>query len=168
MEARRLLQTQPLSFELSLRIRHPFLDPVVLSRELALEPEHSFRVGDPRQPQSDLAPVTVHAESYWLAVLDPSTWLIDVSFAARSTSARAHRNMGAAVARNLGLALSLTAMRLRSAHAVLLNQIRSEGGQASLLIALFPDAMSGFTLAPDVSRIFSELGIALEFDFTDH
>jgi hypothetical protein len=168
MEARRFLQPQAPSFELSLRIRHPFMDPAVLSRELGLEPECSFRVGDPRSPQGDPAPVTVHAESYWLAVLDPSSWLVDLSFAARSTSARAHRNMGVAVARSLDLALSLSAMRLRSAHAVLLNQISSEGGQASLLIALFPSVTSGFSLTPDVSRIFSELGIALEFEFTDH
>jgi hypothetical protein len=168
MEARRFLQPQASSFELSLRIRHPFMDPAVLSRELGLEPECSFRVGDPRPPQSDRASATVHAESYWLAVLDPSSWLVDVSFAVRSTSARAHRNMGAAAARSLDLALSLSALRLRSAHAVLLNQIRSEGGQASLLIALFPAAVSGFTLTPDVSRIFSELGIALEVEFTDH
>jgi hypothetical protein len=168
MQARRFLNPQANSFELSLRIRHPFMDPAVLSRELGLEPESSFRVGDPRPPQSDHAPVTVHAESYWLAVLDPSSWLVDVSFAARSTSARAHRNMGVAAARSLGLALSLSAMRLRSAHAVLLNQIRSEGGQASLLIALFPAAMSDFSLTPDVSRIFSELGVALEFEFMDN
>jgi hypothetical protein len=167
MEAKRFLQAQACSFELSLRIRHPFMDPAELSRKFGLEPEYSFRVGDPRPPQNELAPVTVHAESYWLAVLDPSSWLIDVSFAARSTSARAHRNMGVAVARNVGLALSLSAMRLRSAHAVLLSQIRSEGGQASLLIALFPAATSDFSLTPDVSRIFSELGVALEFEFTD-
>lgn len=168
MEARRLFQPQASSFELSLRVRHPFMDPAVLSRELGLEPECSFRVGDPRAPQSDLAPVTVHAESYWLAVLDASSWLTDVSFAARSTSERAHRNMGVAVARSLGLALSLSAMRLRSAHAALLNQISSEGGQASLLIALFPSAMTDFSLTPDVSRIFSELGVTLEFEFVEN
>jgi hypothetical protein len=167
MEARRLSQTRSFSFELSLRVRHPFMDPAVLSRELALEPEYSFRVGDPRPPRGGLAAATVHAESYWLAVLDPSSWLADVSFAARSTSASAHKNMGAAAARSLGLALSLSAMRLRSAHAVLLHQIRSEGGQVSLLISLFPAAMSGFSVTPDVSRIFSELGIALEFEFTE-
>jgi hypothetical protein len=168
MEARRVLQPDACSFELSLRIRHPFMDPAVLSRALGLEPACSFRVGDPRPPQSGLASVTVHAESYWLAVLDPSSWLTDVSFAARSTSALAHKNMGAAVARSLGLALSLSAMRLRSAHATLLNEIRSEGGQASLLIALFPSAMEGFSLTPDVSRIFSELGVTLEFEFADY
>jgi len=168
MEARRLSQTRSFSFELSLRVRHPFIDPAVLSRELALEPEYSFRVGDPRPPRSGPASATVHAESYWLAVLDPSSWLADVSFAARSTSASAHKNMGAAAARSLGLALSLSAMRLRSAHALLLNRIRSEGGQVSLLVALFPAAMSGFSLTADVSRIFSELGVALEFEFTEH
>jgi len=167
MEARRLLQPQPCSYELSLRIRHPFMDPEVLSREFALEPEYSFLVGDPRPSQSGLAPATVHAESYWLAILAPSSWLIDMSFVAGPAAALTQRNIGGAVARSLGLALSLIAMRLRSAHAGLLNQIRSEGGQTSLLIALFPATTSSFSLAPDVSRTFSELGVTLEFEFTD-
>jgi hypothetical protein len=167
MEARRLLEPEPSSYELSLRIRHPFMDPSVLTRELALEPEYSFLVGDPRPSQSGLAPALVHAESYWLAILAPSSWLIDMSFVARSASALTQRNIGGAVARSLGLALSLSAMRLRSAHAALFNQIRSEGGQASLLISLFAAATSSFSLTPDVGRIFSELGVTLEFEFTD-
>jgi hypothetical protein len=167
MEARRLLQPQPCSYELSLRIRHPFMDPEVLSREFALEPEYSFLVGDPRPSQSGLAPATVHAESYWLAIVAPSSWLIDMSFVAGPATALTQRNIGGAVARSLGLALSLIAMRLRSAHAALLSQIRSEGGQASLLIALFPATMSSFSLTPDVSRTFSDLGVTLEFEFTD-
>jgi hypothetical protein len=165
MVARRLFQPQPCSYELSLRIRHPFMDPSVLSREF--EPEYSFLVGDPRPSQSGLTPATVHAESYWLAILAPSSWLIDMSFVAGPAAALTQRNIGGAVARSLGLALSLIAMRLRSAHAALLDQIRSEGGQSSLLIVLFPATMSSFSLPPDVSRTFSELGVTLEFEFTD-
>jgi hypothetical protein len=53
------------------------------------------------------------------------------------------------------------------AHAALPHTIRSEGGKISLLVTLSPTAMNSFSLPPQVSRMFSELGIRLEFEITD-
>jgi hypothetical protein len=36
----------------------------------------------------------------------------------------------------------------------------------SLLVTASAEGLSGFSLAPAVSRVFSELGITLEFEFT--
>ena len=44
MEARKLLKSEPASFQLSLRIRHPSVDPAVLSREFKIDPEDAFGV----------------------------------------------------------------------------------------------------------------------------
>jgi hypothetical protein len=47
MEAR-LSKPDPERFQLSLRIRHPSMDPADISRTLKIEAEHSSRAGGPR------------------------------------------------------------------------------------------------------------------------
>lgn len=167
MQASKVSQQHSAPFELSLRIRHPNMDPAVLSRELALEPEHSFRAGAPRVSRSGLAAAAVHPETYWLASLNPSSWLAEAPFDLKPALARAQETMAASVAQSIGWALSLAAMRLRGRHAALLNQIRADGGQVSLLVALCPSEVGGFSLTPDIGRVFGELGVGIEFEFTD-
>jgi hypothetical protein len=165
MEARKLPTSDAAPFQLSLRIRHPSVDPAVLSREFKVDPEHAFRAGAPRPSRSGLAPAALHSESYWLATLNPAKWLVGASFENRW--AHVHARMEAAVNQSLGGALSLTALYLRRSHLTLFERLKSEGGQVSLLVALSPAAVSSFSLPPDVGRIFGELGITLEFELTD-
>ena len=61
----------------------------------------------------------------------------------------------------------MCALRFKSAHAALLHTIRSEGGEASVLVTLSPADVETFSLPPQVSRIFGELGITLEFEITN-
>ena len=49
--------------------------------------------------------------------------------------------------------------------AVALRRIGSEGGQVSLLVNVSSDEVSSFQVTPEVSRVLSELGIAVEFEF---
>jgi hypothetical protein len=167
MEATKRAQSQPLPFQLSLRIRHPSIDPQSISKELRIEPEHSFQAGQPRQLRSSVAPATVHIESYWLAALNPATWFENLSFPEAPSLTTAQKHIDAAVARNLTWALSLCAVRLSKSHGALLHKIRSEGGEISLLVTLSPAAVSSFNLAPEVSRIFGEIGITLEIEMTN-
>jgi hypothetical protein len=73
----------------------------------------------------------------------------------------------AAVAQNLAWALGLCATRFHKAHAALLHTIRSEGGEISLLVTISPATVNTFSLPPQVSRMFGETGITLEFEITD-
>ena len=41
----------------------------------------SFQAGQPRPLRSGVAPAAVHTESYWVAPLNPASWLGDPSFA---------------------------------------------------------------------------------------
>ncbi|HTW38185.1 MAG TPA: hypothetical protein VMD49_06420 [Steroidobacteraceae bacterium] len=59
------------AFQLSLRIRHPSMDPAEISSALNLRPEHSFRAGGPCSSSTAAATGAVHRESYWLGVLNP-------------------------------------------------------------------------------------------------
>ena len=166
MEASKRAPLQPLPFQLSLRIRHPCIDPKSISKELRIEPEYSFQAGQPRHSRSSVVPAAVHTESYWLAALNPAAWFENLSFPEPSALAIPQKHLDAAVARNLTWALSLCAVRLSKLHGTLLHQIRSEGGEISLLITLSPAAVSCFNLAPEVSRICGELGITLEIEMT--
>jgi hypothetical protein len=164
MEARKLTNPQLPPFELSLRIRHPSMDPAELSRELALEAEHSFRAGEPRRSRTETTSASVYGESYWLGTLDPTSWPADAWFSGYTDLDLAVREIRTSATRSLGWALSLSARRFLRVKA-LFERIRLEGGQVSVLVGLSP-VLQSFTLAPDVSRMFSDLGITLEFDLT--
>jgi hypothetical protein len=166
MAATKLATLQPPAFQLSLRIKHPSMDPADISKELGIEPEHSFRAGQPRHSKSGLASAAVHTESYWLAQLNPSSWFVNLPFEPLPDVPISQGAIETAVARNLAWALGLCAVRLHKAQA-LLQTIHSEGGEISLLVTISPTATNSFSLQPQASRMFGEMGIALEFEMTD-
>jgi hypothetical protein len=166
METNKRPKPQVPAFELSLRIRHPSLDPAELSRELGMEAHSSFRAGEPRQSRSGHFTASVYGESYWLGTLDHASspaadWLSD--FTHLEGVQKSHPK---AVSQNLGWALSFHATHVLRTKAALFERIRHEGGQVSLLVALSPGGVDGFNLTPEVSRIFSHLGITIEFEMT--
>ena len=167
MKAKALAAPQDTEFELALRIRHPSMDPTDISRELGLKPTHSFRAGQPRQLDSAASSTSVYGESYWFAAIDQSSWLSDAWPSGSGDIETAVRNLGKAAAwKNPGSVLAMTARTLIRMHAPLFDRIRAEGGQASLLVSLSPLAGS-FSLTPEVSRLFGDLGITIEFEMTD-
>jgi hypothetical protein len=165
MEARPLSKSDAQPFELSLRIRHPSIDPAELSREFQIEAEHAFRAGDPRPSRSTLAPPSVHTESYWLGLLKPAR-PEDLPLPESRLLQIVQEHLASAT-KTLSWALSLRAVRFFNTHVQLLRRIRSEGGQISLLVAICTDEVNSFSLAPEASRVFGELGITVEFDLTD-
>ena len=167
MAAPALATLPPPPFQLSLRIRHPSMDPADISKELGIEPEHSFRAGQPRQSKSGLTPAAVHTESYWLAPLTPASWFGSVPFERVPNSLISQNVIDAGIARSLAWALGLCAIRFNTAHAAWFQTIRSGGGEISLLVTIAPSSMNSFNLAPQVSRVFGELGITLEFEITN-
>lgn len=112
-------------------------------------------------------PTAVHSESYWLGPFNPASWLGNPPFAEPLKFAITQEHVAAAIAANLTSALGLCALRFTKEHAELLRTIRSEGGEISLLVTLSPTAMSTFSLRPEVSRMFGEIGVTLEFEMAD-
>jgi hypothetical protein len=164
MAAPKLATLKPSPFQLSLRIKHPSMDPADISKELGIEPEHTFRAGQPRHSISGVAPAAVHNESYWLAPLSPASWFGSVPFEPLPNVLISQNMIDAAVARNLAWALGLCATRFHKGHAALLRTICSEGGEISLLVTLSATAANPFNIPPQVSRMFGEMGITLEFE----
>src|SRR5258708_21000818 len=148
MAAPKLATLQAPPFQLSLRIRHPSMDPADISKKLGIEPEHAFRAGQPRHSTSGLVPA-IHTESYWLAPLDPASWFGNPSFFAEPLKlAITQEHIDAAIARNLTGALGLCAVRFNKAQARLLHALRSEGGDIIALVTLSPTALAPFSLPP--------------------
>jgi hypothetical protein len=82
------------SYQLSLHVRHPSVDPEEISRELGLEATESFRAGEPRRSRSGVAATAVHGETYWAAVLDPMAWSAPATVARRLTAITGSESRG--------------------------------------------------------------------------
>jgi len=160
MQAKRLEQTDPVSFQLSLRIRHPSMDPAEISGALDIEPAHSFRAGAPR---ASARSGSAHTESYWLAVLPPIV-AAALPFLKDERAEQARKQLAAA-SKSMSWALSLSAGRFCRAHGDFLRRIRAEGGDVTVLATIY--STESFTLAPETSQLLGELGIAIEFEIAD-
>jgi len=169
MKARQLPQPKITPDQLSLRIRHPSIDPKTLSATLQLEPEHSFKAGEARTARADDGRSSFHTQSYWLAAVTPNLWtgadepLSSGALAAKFASPdfRSARDLRV---RGIDPLLVFFLQRL-SVHHSFLQQIQSEGGDISLLLSLDPETTPEFTLSLAVSRLLVQLGIVLEFSF---
>jgi hypothetical protein len=53
----------PTDFTVFLKIRHPDIDPAVLTEKFGLIPEHSWKAGEARREDD----ATTRRESYWVA-----------------------------------------------------------------------------------------------------
>ena len=172
MEARDLSEDVP-PFELAIRIRHPSLDPAEITRELKLEPEHSFKAGDPRTSSSGIAAASVHAESYWLSHIEagrlPSPALFDEPPIARRLRAgmAAVERMRAVAGDSLGITLTACVLLFLGPHREFLRRVKNEGGTVALLVEISASNVPGFKLTPDVSRVLSDLGITVEFELVN-
>ena len=158
MEARRASQPS-YPFQLSLRVRHPSIDPAEISRELQLEPEHSFRAGDLRDSTRSAAVTPAHVESYWLATIDPSSLLAGTALAPKISP-----EIQAIALAAVDSALTILITSVLRRHAEFFRRIESEGGEVRLIVALSARKTRGFTLTPHLSKALSELRIPVDFE----
>lgn len=165
MEARDLSRERSQPFQISLRIRHPSIDPGTISRELRVEAEYCFKAGEPRESGSGIAATTVHSESYWLGSLGEITSAIALSGFSGTRSSVARERLPSATMESLTLALDALVIGFLRTHSEFIRRIQSEEGQVCLLVELSTRALSGFALSPQFSRTISDLGVAVEFDF---
>jgi hypothetical protein len=159
MEARQASQPS-YPFQLSLRVRHPSIDPAAISRELQIEPEHSFRAGDLRDSTRSAAVTPAHVESYWLATIDPASLLAGTASLVPEISPQIQAIALAAV--DSALTILITSVLRR--HAEFFRRIESEGGEVRLIVALSARKTRGFTLTPHLCKALSELRVPVDFE----
>jgi hypothetical protein len=149
MTSSRVSQVVPgsaFNYSISLRVRHPNLDPAELTGALHLEPVHSWRAGEPRRSVTGSILGGEHRESYWSAPLPGQA--------------------GGAAAFALESFLGQQLVQLNR-HRELLGRLQDEGGQISLLIEISRVENAVLTLSTNVSRKLADLNIELEFQFAN-
>jgi hypothetical protein len=164
MEAKNLDPAEPEAFRLALRVRHPSIDPAELSQAFGIQPAYSYRAGSQRPSRSSIQRTTVHSESYWVGELTTAAQPLVLSSFGSEPIAQRHV---AVVKKNLTFALTSTCGRLLRTHAELLRGIRAQGGEVTLLVTICSDSLDNFSVAPEVSRLFGELGVGIEFEISN-
>jgi hypothetical protein len=139
-----VLPVSAFSYAVSLRVRHPTRDLAVLTDTLRLESEFSWAAGDPRRSQSGSPLGGNHRDSYWSALLPaqmvgPASMPLELFFSQQLVQLSRHREFFA--------------------------QLRSDGGQVSLLVELAPTANASLTISSASARKLAELDIEVEFQF---
>jgi hypothetical protein len=172
MEARQLSEESATPIQLSLRIRHPAVDPQEISAAIGVEPEHCFKAGDPAEGRKGR-----HTQTYWWAPISPKSWPdpIDPSF--MSTVAARYSGHNLAVTeenlrkaaqnlrgRSVETMLFYVLQRLNTRQAFV-QRIQSDGGDISLVLGVAPSTAADFTLPVGMMRLLVKLGITLEFKF---
>jgi hypothetical protein len=132
------------TYAVSLRVRHPGVDPAILTRTLMLEPAHSWKAGDPRQSQSGEAVSGKYRDSYWSAPL--------------------LGQMVGGVSLPLETFIGQQLLQL-GRHRDFFGGLQGEGGEISLLVEIAPIANAVLTLSSTVARRLADLNIEMEFQF---
>jgi hypothetical protein len=139
------------SFSISLRVRHPSMDPDIITGTLGLAPEHFWGCGEPRRSTSGAKIGGTHRETYWSATL-PDTLAQQGLMPSGQTAWH--------VEPDIFLARQVLLLKR---HRAFFDQIRAEGGDAGLMVELVPEVETAFRLDAAVMRQLAELGLAVEF-----
>ncbi len=139
-----LLPVSAFSYSVSLRVRHPTMDPSIITEELRLEPVHSWKAGEPRRSQGGSSLGGIHRDSYWSAglpaqITGPNSLPLEVFFSQQVLQLNRHREF--------------------------LCKLQKDGGAISLLVELAPVGNASLTLSSATSRKLADLNIEVEFQF---
>lgn len=131
-------------FTISLRLRHPDIDPARITRTLGIEPQHTWKVGDARRDPAGTALEGAYRESYWVAQLMEQPQLASARVSVESV-------------------LLQTLAHLRRSQSFLA-QLDAEGGVAELYISLFARTDFRLELSAQSQALLGHLGLAFALD----
>jgi hypothetical protein len=135
-------------FTISLRIRHPRIEPHTITKTLGIEPQHIWKAGDARRSPVGEALEGSYRESYWIARLMPEPQLSSDRCSVESVVLQ-------------------TLAQLRRSHAFL-EQLGKNGGVAELHISLFARENFRLDLSPESLAMLGRLGLAVALEIHPH
>ena len=135
-------------FTISLRIRHPTIDPRRITDALSREPQHTWQAGEPRRDPEGRGLDGVYRESYWTGRLMDQPQLSSGENSVETV-------------------LIQVLDHLRRAHA-LLDQLNAEGGVVELDVSLFSRGSFKLELSPELVAGFGRLRTAIILDVQPH
>lgn len=155
----------PRDFTVLLKIRHPDIDPAVLTETFGLAPEHSWKAGDARG-EDDAG--TTRRESYWVAEV-PSRVPAAERLGPKRIVLERKRRVGAPLLPDdfqLDGVLMLTALLFERRKAFWA-RLQAEGASAQVIVVLGRSALAGFELSHELLSMLSRFGLSVSVDFRD-
>ncbi len=135
-------------FTVSLRIRHPKIDPSTITETLGIQPQHTWRAGDQRLDPAVGDRAGSYRESYWMGRLMDEPQLSSARMSVESV-------------------LLQTVTHLRRSQSFL-EQLSTEGGVAELTISLFARKNFRLELSADSLALLGRLRLAVALDVQPH
>lgn len=135
-------------FTIFLRIRHPTIDPETITAALGIQPQHTWRAGQPRSDSADPELGGAYRDSYWIGRL-----MDDPQLSSESVSVE-------------GITVK-TLTHLRRAQSFL-EQLNAEGGVAELLVSLYARDSFRLELPSDFLTLLGRLHLAVVLDVHPH
>lgn len=135
-------------FTVSLRIRHPTIGPARITEMLGIEPQYTWKAGDPRRDPEGGDRTGVYRESYWMGRLMEQPQLSSGQVSVESV-----------------LLQTLTQLRRSQSF---LEQLSSDGGVAELLISLFARENFRVELSSDSLALLGRLRLSVALDVQPH
>ena len=148
------------SFTISLHIKHPTIDPNLITQTLGVSPDHSWACGEPKRTGG--APPGVRRNSFWCATLLPQPMAAGFTDLLKE-SAKVQRAMEIPN-QDFATSLSVKLLLLRR-HQEFIQRLVDEGGELSFVVELQISELSGFKMDPSLTRQLGALGATLEFQF---
>jgi len=135
-------------FTVSLRIRHPTIDPDTITAALGIQPQHCWRAGEPRCDPAGAELGGTYRDSYWMGRL-----MDDPQLSSGSASVEG--------------AIGKILTHLRRAQSFL-EQLNAEGGLAELLVSLYARDNFRLELPADSLTLLGRLHLAVTLDVHLH
>lgn len=135
-------------FTISLRIRHPSIGPSRITEALGIEPQHTWKAGDPRRGPAGADRIGVYRESYWMGRLMDEPQLSSAQVSVESV-----------------LLQTLTQLRRSQSF---LEQLGTDGGIAELSISLFARENFRLELSADSLALLGRLHLSVALEVQPH
>ena len=128
-------------FKISLRVWHPFIDPVKITETLSKEPTRASRTGTPRvKSNGDPLPGT-YRETYWTSRLREGEWVPDAQ--SSECLAQATEEL----------------LRDLAEHNPFFQELRASGGTVEFFVGWFFGGNTGEVFRHDLLRRLADLRI---------
>jgi len=128
-------------FRISLRVRHPAMDPEQITEALGIKPKRFWKAGEPRQTPKGMPLAGSNRDTFWTAEIAAGRWPLEVNEAIYD------------VLKKLVL------------HRSFLHHIRAEDGAVELFVGwFFFENQSGDVLTHQCLALAGDLQIDLSFD----
>jgi hypothetical protein len=135
-------------FTVALSIRHPSMTPSRITEALGVEPQHTWKAGDPRRDATGGDLGGVYRETYWMGRLMDEPQLSSAETSIESV-----------------LLQTLTQLRRSQPF---LEQLSTDGGVAELAISLFARENFRLELSSDSLALLGRLRLSVALDVQPH